>query len=203
MSTVRNGYHQNPSVLSPESLAHRLMKPSVLDGTLRSGLFIARPADRAAWSAWKVELERELHALGGTVLALMLPGEAPGDAESRLRLALEAAMAHGQECGQIDNKPACRGGRGAGLSKLITEFIDLRRANLVLILDGVDLLSQEQSVSLLCTLKAARDAVNLDPRSEGTFFLIAAGADSFAMRQKVLDYREPFFCAEFAEFIFG
>jgi hypothetical protein len=203
MKAVSSTHPLSQGIASPEALALRVLRPSILDWTLRSGLFIVRPSDLDEWNAWKADLKRELHALGGIVLSLTVADEARGDPESRLRLILEAALAGVTEPDQASGSPLLRGGQSATLSKLITELVELRNASLVLILDGVDQLSQEPGLSLMCALKAARDAVNLDPRSLGSFFLVAVGVDPVAIRRRVLNPREPFFCAELAELAFG
>lgn len=176
-----------------KSLAFRLLRPTILDETLRSGVFVARPLDSAVWSVWTATLIRESQGLGALVMSMdLLETEHP--AQDLLAALIREIDRLRATIGMVES---CNVGTAPTLASLIRQLICLHGSDLVLVLEGVDCELAAGNEHLLYSLKAARDECNLCSNSNGFgfFLLVGVGRDQARTRRQVRDSRLPFFCA--------
>lgn len=172
-------------------LASRMLRPSVLDEGLRSGLFIVRQRDAARWHAFAWALTTELRRFGTEVIfvdAAESGGDEIGANQQDLRTKILAVRRQ-----LMPIEPAQQGAPyDETLSELIRSIIDLSRKDLVLILDHVSRLIGQPGEHLLMALKAARDAVNVRADAKGHFLLVAADSDPNVVNELTRDSNQAF-----------
>ena len=172
-------------------LASRMLTPRVLDEGLRSGLFLVRQQDADLWHAFAQALAAELQRLGAVVIFIDL-AQLGADAPMALTQKLHSKLSALREQ-FLPTQTVRRHDPGADtLSDLIQSIVDLSRSDTVLIVDHAGQLRGQPGGHMLKSLKAARDAVNLRPDSNGKFFLIAADGDPNAVKELARDPAQAF-----------
>lgn len=162
-------------------LANRMLRPSVLDEGLRSGLFIVRQLDAGHWHALAWALAAELRRLGAVVIFVDAEScdEGIGAIEQDLRAKLLAVRRQLMPIAPVQPSEPCV----KTLSELIKSIVDLSCNDLVLIVDHVGRLRAQPGEHLLKALKAARDAVNVPADAKGHFLLVAVDRDPDAVSE--------------------
>lgn len=162
-------------------LANRMLRPSVLDEGLRSGLFIVRQLDAGHLHALAWALAAELRRLGAVVIFVDAEscGEGIGAIEQDLRAKLLAVRRQLMPIAPVQPSAPCV----KTLSELIKSIVDLSCNDLVLIVDHVGRLRAQPGEHLLKALKAARDAVNVPADAKGHFLLVAVDRDPDAVSE--------------------
>jgi AAA ATPase domain len=180
------------------TMAHQLLRPTVLDEGLRSGLFLSGmrrtgkttflandliPAVEEAgavviyvdlWSDIQVNPSELVHrTIRKTLAELQSPMSA---ILKKLQKAAQAEIAaHGFKFSFLPDKLGEQD--GATLAQALTEVVDQAKTDLVLIVDEVQhALATEAGARMLFALKAARDAINSRPDTPGHFLFIGAGS---------------------------
>jgi hypothetical protein len=172
-------------------LASRLLRPSVLDEGLRSGLFLVRQWDDDRWQAFAWALVAELRCLGAEVLfvdAAESRGDEFGPIEQDMRTKMSAVRRRLMPIAPAQQIVPC----GKTLSDLIKSIVDLSRNDLVLIVDHASQLKCQCGGHLLKALKAARDAVNVPAGAKGNFLLVAADPDPTVAGEFTTDSDQAF-----------
>lgn len=201
---------------SARAFARRLLLPGVLDEGLRSGVFFfsGPDADMCAWV--DTYLANALTGQGATVVQLNLNGANLSRPVHSVRRALYDAVDkphHPPVYGDVTNTALTSGyqptltstprfNKRLGLSEdssfgeIIQTLVKLHEADVVLIVDGIDVFSQTgDGRFLLCELKAARDAINLAFNSNRYFFFLGVGSSETMMRRLTMDSGQAFFGA--------
>ena len=179
-------------------LASRMLRPSVLDEGLRSGLFLVRQLDTGRWHAFASALVAELRRLGAEVPyvdAAECGGHDIGAIEQDLRTKMSAVRRQFMPIAPLEQSAPC----GKTLSELIKSIVDLSCNDLVLIVDHVGWLRAQPGGHVLKALKAARDIVNLPVGAKGHFFLIAVDSDRNVVSELTRDPNQAFFGATVIE----
>ena len=158
-----------------------MLRPSVLDEGLRSGLFIVRQLDAGHWHALAWALAAELRRLGAVVIFVDAEScdEGIGAIEQDLRAKLLAVRRQLMPIAPVQPSEPCV----KTLSELIKSIVDLSCNDLVLIVDHVGRLRAQPGEHLLKALKAARDAVNVPADAKGHFLLVAVDRDPDAVSE--------------------
>lgn len=167
-----------------------MLRPSVLDEGLRSGLFIVRQLDADHWNAFAWALAAELRRLGALVLFVEADAgdSGIGVIEEDLRSKLLVVRRQLMLIEPVKQSARC----DKTLSELIKSIVHLRCNDLVLIVDQVSRLRGCPGEDLLKALKAARDAVNLPADAKGRFILAAVDSDSKAVSELTKDSNQAF-----------
>lgn len=162
-------------------LARRMLRPSVLDEGLRSGLFILRQPDAGHWHSLAEALTAELRRLGAVVIFIDAESgdEGIGAIEQNLRAKLLAVLEQLMPKAPVQPSAPCV----KTLSELIKSIVDLGGNDLVLFFDHVGRLRAQAGGHLLKALKAARDAVNVQADAKGSFFLVAVDRDPVVLNE--------------------
>jgi len=194
-------------ILEPESaaamaakLASRLLRPTVLDEGMRSGLFLVRPSDSDSWTCVARELVAALEGLGALVISVNAANGSPATLhialQERVRTELRAT---GGSTGSA-NLTIQRYAGEETLAALFEGLVERRGSDLVLMFDNVGSLACPGGERLLKALKAARDAVNLPDASKGHFLLIAADAMLSKLHALAMDPNQAFYGARIEDF---
>ena len=176
----------------------QLLHPGVLDEGLRSGLFLSGLRRTGKTTFLRNDLIPALEQQGALVIYVDLwsdtqasPGElvyrAVRQALTELQSPTSSLLAKFAGLRQVD--VAAMGFKfgfqletlgqegGATLAQAFTEVVEQAQANLVLIIDEVQqAVTSEDGTQMLLALKAARDAVNLQPAMPGSFLFIGTGS---------------------------
>ena len=179
-------------------MASQLLHPGVLDEGLRSGLFLSGLRRTGKTTFLRNDLIPALKQQGALVIYVDLwsdtkvgPGELVYRAVRHALAALQSPTsprpAKLANLRQVD--VAAMGFKfgfqletlgkkgGATLAQAFTEVVNQAKADLVLIVDEVQqALTSEDGHQMLLGLKAARDAVNLQPHMLGSFLFIGTGS---------------------------
>lgn len=186
-------------IFDRRSLARRIaaqfLHPSVLDEGLRSGLFLYGPPGIGKTAFLLNDLLPALKAGHALVIYVNLLNDGISSPMELVRAAIQKYW-DGPDGGQhaalgeatrVDTT-------GPTLSQSLTEIVDTAKTSLVLIIDDVQYAStSEDGNSLLLALKAARDAINLRPNSEGDFLLIGSGSPSSELQKLAAHPTQAFF----------
>lgn len=175
-------------------LAGRLVHPGVLDEALSSGLFLVRALESDPWKTFACELAVELRRLGAIVICIDLLGSSTAPSET-LRRTLHAELFALNAELPSPRKHDHDAAAGFTFASKIKESIARSGRDLILILDHASLLAADAERHTLMALKAARDAVNLDPQLAGRFLLVAIDADSASVRKLATDPDQAFYGA--------
>ena len=176
-------------------MASQLLHPGVLDEGLRSGLFLSGLRRTGKTTFLRNDLIPALEQEGALVIYVDLwsdtkvsPGElvhrAVRHALAELQSPTSSLLANlkhvdmaamGLKFGfQLE---ALGQEGGATLAQAFMEVVDQAKADLVLIVDEVQqAITSEDGNQMLLALKAARDAINLQPNMPGSFLFIGTGS---------------------------
>ena len=195
-------------------MARQLLRPSFLDTSLRSGLFLAGQRRVGKTTFLAMDLIPALEALGAIVVYVDLwsqPQANPAElVHEAIRQALEALQTPGsavlQRLKQLSSLDAGWGGfkfsfkladlgreGGASLAQAFKELVDQARTDVVLIVDEVQhALGSADGDHLLHALKAARDAINTRPATPGYFLFLGTGSHRARVQELSLKGNQAF-----------
>ena len=162
-------------------LASRMLRPSVLDEGLRSGLFIVRQQDPGHWHDFACALAAELRRLGAVVICVDAKSGDKGieAVVQDLRAKLLAELRQVMPMAPLQPSAPCV----KTLRELFKSIVDLNCNDLVLIVNHAGRLKAQPGGHLLKALKAARDAVNVPADAKGSFLLVAVDRDPSAVSE--------------------
>lgn len=179
-------------------MASQLLHPGVLDEGLRSGLFLSGLRRTGKTTFLRNDLIPALEQQGALVIYVDLWSDtkvSPGELVHRavrhvlaeLKSPPSSLLAKLANLRKVD--VAAMGFKfgfqvetlgqegGATLAQAFMEVVDQAKADLVLIVDEVQqAITNEDGHQMLLALKAARDAVNLQPNMPGSFLFIGTGS---------------------------
>lgn len=158
-----------------------MLRPSVLDEGMRSGLFILRQPDAGHWHSLAEALTAELRRLEAVVISVDAASgyKGIGAFEQELRAKLSAVLEQLMPKALVQPTAPCV----KTLSELVKSIVDLGCSDLVLIVDHVGRLRAQPGAHLLKALKAARDAVNVHADAKGNFILVAVDRDPVVVNE--------------------
>lgn len=197
-----------------QQMAQQLLRPSFLDTSLRSGLFLSGQRRVGKTTFLATDLIPALEALGAIVVYVDLwsqPQSNPADlVHSAIRQALQELQTPGsgilRRLKQVSSIDAGAAGfkfgfkladvgkdQGVSLARAFTELIDQARTDVVLIVDEVQhALGSADGDTLLHALKAARDAINTRPGTPGHFLFIGTGSHRARVQELTLKGNQAF-----------
>jgi len=197
-----------------EQMAQQLLRPSFLDTSLRSGLFLSGQRRVGKTTFLATDLIPALEALGAIVVYVDLwsqPQSNPADlVHGAIRQALKELQTPGsgilRRLQQVSSIDAGAAGfkfgfkladvgkdQGVSLAQAFTELIDQARTDVVLIVDEVQhALGSADGDTLLHALKAARDAINTRPGTPGHFLFIGTGSHRARVQELTLKGNQAF-----------
>ena len=167
-----------------------MLRPSVLDEGLRSGLFIVRQQDPGHWHDFACALAAELRRLGAVVVFVDAKSGDEGieAVVQDLRAKLLAVLRQLMPKAPLQPSAACAN----TLRELIKSIVDLSCNDLVLIVNHAGRLNAQPGGHLLKALKAARDAVNVPAEAKGSFLLVAVDRDPVVVSELTKDPNQAF-----------
>ncbi len=179
-------------------MAQQLLRPSFLDTSLRSGLFLSGQRRVGKTTFLATDLIPALQALGAVVVYVDLWSQPQANPAELLHGAVRQALGELQTPGSgvLDKLKRVKGleagamgfkfgflladvGRegGVSLAQAFTELVDQAQTDVVLIVDEVQhALGHPDGDGLLHALKAARDAINTRPSTPGHFLFVGTGS---------------------------
>ncbi len=197
-----------------QDMARQLLRPTFLDMSLRSGLFLSGQRRVGKTTFLASDLIPALQALGAIVIYVDLwsqPQANPAElVHEAIRKSLQALQAPGsavlaqlKKLSSVDagvagfkfgfkladvGKPG-----GVSLAQAFTELIDQAKTDLVLIVDEVQhALGSADGDSMLHALKAARDALNTRPAAPGHFLFVGTGSHRARVQELTLKGNQAF-----------
>lgn len=181
-----------------QEMAQQLLRPSFLDTSLRSGLFLSGQRRVGKTTFLATDLIPALEALGAIVVYVDLwsqPQANPADlVHDAIRRSLTELATPGsgilQKLKRVSSVEAGAAGfkfgfkladvgeeGGVSLAQAFTELIDQTKTDVVLIIDEVQhALGSADGDNMLHALKAARDAINTRPGTPGYFLFLGTGS---------------------------
>ena len=174
-------------------LASRLLKPSVLDENLRSGLFLAGLRRTGKTTFLRNDLVPELQSLGAVVIYVDLWSDALSNPAKLVHTALKNVIT--ELSISLNNRTRIIKSEddGATLAETFTEIVKQTRKDVVLIIDEVQqAICSEAGKQMLLALKATRDAINPRPNTPGHFLLLGTGSHRSLMTELTAQ-RQPAF----------
>lgn len=197
-----------------EQMAQQLLRPSFLDTSLRSGLFLSGQRRVGKTTFLATDLIPALEALGAIVVYVDLwsqPQANPADlVHEAIRKTLKELQMPGSgllnRLKQVTNLEAGAAGfkfgfkladvgkdDGVSLAQAFQELIDQAKTDVVLIVDEVQhALGNADGDHLLHALKAARDAINTRPGTPGHFLFIGTGSHRARVQELTLKGNQAF-----------
>jgi len=197
-----------------EQMATQLLRPSFLDTSLRSGLFLSGQRRVGKTTFLATDLIPALEALGAIVVYVDLwsqPQANPADlVHEAIRKTLKDLQTPGSRIlKRLKDVASVEAGAagfkfgfkladvgkddGASLARAFQELIDQARTNVVLIIDEVQhALGSADGDHLLHALKAARDAINTRPATPGYFLFIGTGSHRARVQELTLKGNQAF-----------
>ncbi|MFT4243511.1 MAG: AAA family ATPase [Acidovorax sp.] len=197
-----------------QQMATQLLRPSFLDTSLRSGLFLSGQRRVGKTTFLATDLIPALEALGAIVVYVDLwsqPQSNPADlVHEAIRKALKELQTPGsailrrlKEVSSIDAGAAgfqfgfkladVGKDKGVSLAQAFTELIDQARTDVVLIVDEVQhALGSADGDTLLHALKATRDAINTRPGTPGHFLFIGTGSHRARVQELTIKGNQAF-----------
>lgn len=197
-----------------QEMAKQLLKPSFLDTSLRSGLFLSGQRRVGKTTFLATDLIPELENLGAIVIYVDLwsqPQANPADlVHEAIRKALNELQTPGskilQKLRRVSSVEAGAAGfkfgfkladvgkeGGASLAHAFSELIDQAKANVVLIVDEVQhALGSAEGDNMLHALKATRDAINTRPATPGYFLFVGTGSHRARVQELSLKGNQAF-----------
>ena len=197
-----------------EQMATQLLRPSFLDTSLRSGLFLSGQRRVGKTTFLATDLIPALEALGAIVVYVDLwsqPQANPADlVHEAIRKTLKELQIPGsgilKRLKEVTNLEAGAAGfkfgfkladvgkdDGVSLAQAFQELIDQAKTDVVLIVDEVQhALGSADGDHLLHALKAARDAINTRPGTPGHFLFIGTGSHRARVQELTLKGNQAF-----------
>ena len=197
-----------------EQMAQQLLRPSFLDTSLRSGLFLSGQRRVGKTTFLATDLIPALEALGAIVVYVDLwsqPQANPADlVHEAIRKTLKELQLPGsgllKRLKEVTNLEAGAAGfkfgfkladvgkdDGVSLAQAFQELIDQAKTDVVLIVDEVQhALGSADGDHLLHALKAARDAINTRPGTPGHFLFIGTGSHRARVQELTLKGNQAF-----------
>lgn len=197
-----------------EQMAQQLLRPSFLDTSLRSGLFLSGQRRVGKTTFLATDLIPALEALGAIVVYVDLwsqPQANPADlVHDAIRKTLKELQIPGsgilKRLKEVTNLEAGAAGfkfgfkladvgkdDGVSLAQAFQELIDQAKTDVVLIVDEVQhALGSADGDHLLHALKAARDAINTRPGTPGHFLFIGTGSHRARVQELTLKGNQAF-----------
>ena len=197
-----------------EQMAQQLLRPSFLDTSLRSGLFLSGQRRVGKTTFLATDLIPALEALGAIVVYVDLwsqPQANPADlVHDAIRKTLKELQIPGsgilKRLKEVTNLEAGAAGfkfgfkladvgkdDGVSLAQAFQELIDQARTDVVLIVDEVQhALGSADGDHLLHALKAARDAINTRRGTPGHFLFIGTGSHRARVQELTLKGNQAF-----------
>lgn len=197
-----------------EQMAQQLLRPSFLDTSLRSGLFLSGQRRVGKTTFLATDLIPALEALGAIVVYVDLwsqPQANPADlVHEAIRRTLKELQMPGsgilKRLKEVTNLEAGAAGfkfgfkladvgkdDGVSLAQAFQELIDQAKTDVVLIVDEVQhALGSADGDHLLHALKAARDAINTRPDTPGHFLFIGTGSHRARVQELTLKGNQAF-----------
>ena len=181
-----------------QRMAEQLLKPGLLDGGLRSGLFLPGLRRTGKTTFLRQDLIPALESMGAIVIYVDLWADTKADPATLVQAAIRRTLedlqtpasgilsrlqrlkgvdigAAGFKFGFALNDVGIKG--GVTLAQALTELVDLAKTDVVLIVDEVQqALAGEEGAQMLLAIKAARDAINTRPGTPGHFLFIGTGS---------------------------
>ena len=195
-------------------MAQQLLRPSFLDTSLRSGLFLSGQRRVGKTTFLATDLIPALEALGAIVVYVDLwsqPQANPADlVHEAIRKTLKELQIPGsgilKRLKEVTNLEAGAAGfkfgfkladvgkdDGVSLAQAFQELIDQAQTDVVLIVDEVQhALGSADGDHLLHALKAARDAINTRPGTPGHFLFIGTGSHRARVQELTLKGNQAF-----------
>ncbi|HBO9387716.1 hypothetical protein PA6566_01185 [Pseudomonas aeruginosa] len=183
-----------------QELAKQLLKPSVLDLGLRSGLFMFGSHGTGKTTFLIRDLAPALEEGGALVVYANLCSSSPRSSKDIVEEAIRKAFSD-RENEVLRSGPATvirdlGMPAGATIAEVLKAQVDRAKADIVLIIDE----AQEAAFTLegqgmLKALKAARDAINTRSVTPGHFLLIGACSNQAASIEMTADQNQAFFGA--------
>ena len=205
-----------------EQMAAQLLRPSFLDTSLRSGLFLSGQRRVGKTTFLATDLIPALEALGAVVVYVDLWSQPQANPAELVHEAIRKTLRELQTPGsgllrrlhRVTSVDAGVAGfkfgfkladvgkdQGATLAQAFTELIDQARTDVVLIVDEVQhALGSADGDHLLHALKAARDAINTRPGTPGYFLFVGTGSHRARVQELTLKGNQAFNGAVTTEF---
>ena len=197
-----------------EQMAAQLLRPSFLDTSLRSGLFLSGQRRVGKTTFLATDLIPALEALGAIVVYVDLWSQPQANPADLVHKAIRRTLKDLQTPGsavlkRLKNVTSVDAGvagfkfgfklsdigqdDGATLARAFRELIDQARTDVVLIIDEVQhALGSADGDHLLHALKAARDAINTRPDTPGHFLFIGTGSHRARVQELTLKGNQAF-----------
>lgn len=197
-----------------QEMAKQLLRPTFLDTSLRSGLFLSGQRRVGKTTFLATDLIPALQDLGAIVIYVDLwsqPQANPADlVHDAIRKSLNALQTPGsamlQKLKQVSSIEAGAAGfkfgfkladvgkeGGVSLAQAFTELIAQSKTDLVLIVDEVQhALGSADGDNMLHALKAARDAINTRPGTPGYFLFLGTGSHRARVQELTLKGNQAF-----------
>ncbi|MDM7950886.1 AAA family ATPase [Hydrogenophaga sp.] len=209
MSTAT--YHR--SALAAQ-MAQQLLRPSFLDTSLRSGLFLSGQRRVGKTTFLASDLIPALEALGAVVIYVDLWSQPQANPAELVHAAIRKALGELQAPGSgllkrlksvtgLDlgvagfsfgfklaelGKPG-----GVSLAQAFTEVVDQAQTDVVLIVDEVQhALGHTEGDAMLHALKATRDAINTRPATPGHFLFVGTGSHRARVQELAVKGNQAF-----------
>ena len=197
-----------------QEMAKQLLRPTFLDTSLRSGLFLSGQRRVGKTTFLATDLIPALEGLGAIVIYVDLwsqPQANPAElVHGAIRKALSALQTPGsgmlQKLKRVSSIDAGAAGfkfgfkladvgkeGGVTLAQAFTELVDQSKTDLVLIVDEVQhALGSVDGDNMLHALKAARDAINTRPGTPGYFLFLGTGSHRARIQELALKGNQAF-----------
>lgn len=197
-----------------EQMAHRLLRPGILDQALRSGLFLSGSRRTGKTTFLQQDLMPALEAHDAVVIYVDLWSDIQAEPGALVHAAIRATL---QELQSPASSVLARLARikgidvsalgvkfgfqlsdlgtkaGPPLAQALMEVVDKAKTHVVLIVDEVQqVLATEQGAQLMLALKAARDAINPRPHTPGYFLFIGTGSHRAQVSSLTLQGKQAF-----------
>ena len=197
-----------------EQMAQQLLRPSFLDTSLRSGLFLSGQRRVGKTTFLASDLIPALEALGAVVIYVDLWSQPQANPAELVHAAIRQALGELQAPGSgllrrlkrvtgLDlgaagftfgfklaelGKPG-----GVSLAQAFTEVVDQAQTDVVLIVDEVQhALGHAEGDAMLHALKAARDAINTRPGTPGHFLFVGTGSHRARVQELAVKGNQAF-----------
>jgi hypothetical protein len=197
-----------------QEMARQLLRPTFLDTSLRSGLFLSGQRRVGKTTFLATDLIPALQDLGAIVIYVDLwsqPQANPANlVHDAIRKSLHELQTPGsamlQKLKQVSSVEAGAAGfkfgfkladvgkeGGVSLAQAFTELVEQSKTDVVLIIDEVQhALGSADGDSLLHALKAARDAINTRPATAGYFLFLGTGSHRARVQELSLKGNQAF-----------
>ncbi|MBH2010046.1 MAG: ATP-binding protein [Xanthomonadaceae bacterium] len=197
-----------------QEMARQLLRPTFLDTSLRSGLFLSGQRRVGKTTFLATDLIPALQDLGAIVIYVDLwsqPQANPANlVHNAIRKSLHDLQTPGsamlQKLKQLSSVEAGAAGfkfgfkladvgkeGGVSLAQAFTELVEQSKTDVVLIIDEVQhALGSVDGDSLLHALKAARDAINTRPATPGHFLFLGTGSHRARVQELSLKGNQAF-----------